>query len=137
VATIKEATVSVVPSAETLLRAERQLQAAQVAGDVAGLDRLLHDQLVAIGPDGTRFTKSDDLADHRSGASVISELVEEDLETLVVGATGVTFFTGTVAGVFEGSPLTARLRYTRTWVHDPQAGWQILAAHIAVLPPTP
>jgi len=129
--------VSMVPSAETLLHAERQLQAAQVAGDVAGLDRLLHDRLVAIGPDGTRFTKDDDLASHRSGASVISQLVEDGVETLVVGATGVTFFTGTVAGIFEGSPLTARLRYTRTWVHDTQAGWQILAAHIAVLPPAP
>ncbi len=129
--------MGMLPSAESLLRAERQLQAAQVAGDAAGLDRLLHDRLVAIGPDGSRFTKDDDLAGHRSGASQISEVVEEGMETIVVGATGVTFFTGTVAGIFEGSPLTARLRYTRTWVHDTQAGWQIVAAHIAVLPPAP
>ena len=128
--------MSVVPSAEDLLRAERQLQAAQLAGDVAALDRLLDDRLVAIGPDGARFTKGDDLAGHRLGSSVVSELAEEDVEVLVVGTTGVTFFTGMVAGTFEGSPLSARLRYTRTWVHDDQAGWRILAAHIAALPPT-
>ena len=123
------------PSAEGLLRAERLLQAAQRAGDVAALDRLLDDRLVAIGPDGTRFTKSDDLAGHRSGSSVVSELVEEHVELLVAGTTGVTFFTGTVSGTFEGSPMSARLRYTRTWVHDGETGWRILAAHIAVLPP--
>jgi len=31
--------------------------------------------------------------------------------------------------------MAARLRYTRTWTHDDEAGWRILAAHIAVLPP--
>jgi hypothetical protein len=129
--------VSVIPSAEDLLRAERQLQAAQLAGDVAALDRLLDDRLVAIGPDGARFTKGDDLAGYRSGSSVVSELVEEDVEVLVVGTTGVTFFTGRVSGVFEGSPLSERLRYTRTWVHDGHAGWRILAAHITVLPNHP
>ena len=123
------------PSAEGLLRAERQLQVAQLAGDLVALDRLLDDRLVAIGPDGARYTKGDDLAGHRSGSSVVSELIEEHVELLVAGATGVTFFTGTLGGTFAGRPMSARLRYTRTWVHDGETGWRILAAHIAVLPP--
>lgn len=124
--------MSETPTDDGLLRAERQLQAAQLAGDVTTLDRLLEDRLVAIGPDGSRFTKDDDLAGHRSRSSVISELVEEHLEVLVVG-TGVTFFVGIVSGIFEARPMKARLRYTRTWVHDSQVGWRILAAHIAAL----
>ena len=131
----QEASVTAAPAAEGLLRAERQLQAAQLAGDVDALDRLLDDRLVAIGPDGARYTKDDDLSGHRSGASVVSELVEEQIEVLVAGTTGVTFFTGAVTGTFEGQPMSARLRYTRTWVHDGQTGWRILAAHIALLPP--
>ena len=118
-----------------LLAAERALQAAQLTGDVSALDRLLDDRLVAIGPDGARYTKDDDLAGYRSGSSVVSELVEEDLELIVAGATGVTFFTGSIAGTFAGAPMSARLRYTRAWTHDDQAGWRVLAAHIAVLPP--
>ena len=114
-----------------LLAAERALQAAQRAGDVAALDRLQHDRQVAIGPDGARYTKDQDLAAHRSGSSVITELREEHVEVLVAGSTGVTFFTGTLAGTFGGQPMSARMRYTRTWVHDDDAGWRILAAHIA------
>ncbi len=118
-----------------LLSAERALQAAQLAADVAGLDGLLDDRLVAIGPDGARHSKEDDLAGWRSGSSVITELVEEDVEALVVGATGVTFLVARLTGTFAGRSMTARLRYTRTWTHDDGAGWRVLAAHIAVLPP--
>ena len=57
------------------------------------------------------------------GFQVIAELVEEDLEVLVVGTTGVTFFTATVAGTFGGEPMSARLRYTRAWVHADETGW--------------
>lgn len=123
------------PTVASLLVAQRQLQSAQLAGDVAALERLLHDRLVAIGPDGSRHTKDDDLAAHRTGTSVITELVEQDVEVLVDGATGVTFFVGLVSGTFEGRPMAALLRYTRTWVHDGRAGWRILAAHIAVVAP--
>ena len=127
--------MSETPNPEALLRAERQLQAAQLAADVDALERLLDDRLVAIGPDGSRFTKDDDLAAHRSASSVVSELVEESLEVLVAGTTGVTFFLGRVSGTFEGQPMSARLRYTRTWAHDMQLGWRIVAAHIAVVEP--
>lgn len=123
-------------SEAALLEAEQALQAAQRAGDLAALDRLLDDRLVAIGPDGARHTKDDDLAGYRSGSAVVTELVVEDLELLVGGGTGVTFVVASVAGDFNGAPFSARLRYTRSWTHDDEAGWRVLAAHIAVLPRT-
>ena len=85
-----------------LLDAERTLQAAQRAGDVAALDQLLVDQLIAIGPDGRAQSKQDDLATHRDRRLVVQELVEEELDLLVVGTTGVTFFLGRVSGVCRG-----------------------------------
>ncbi len=128
--------VQMAPRSEAgLLAAERVLHAAQLAGDVAALDRLLHDRLVAIGPGGARHTKDQDLAAYRSGSSVITDLVEEAVEVLVAGSTGVTFFTGTLGGTFGGQPMSARMRYTRTWVYDDETGWRILAADIAVQPP--
>jgi ketosteroid isomerase-like protein len=113
-----------------LLEAERRLQDAQRHGDVAALDRLLDDRLIAIGPDGAKYSKQDDLNAYRSGSSVIDTLTQESLDHLIAGATGVTFFTGTVAGTFGGAPMTARMRYTRTWAHTDGSGWRILAAHI-------
>lgn len=122
-------------SEDGLRAAERALHAAQVAGDVAALDRLLDDRLVAIGPDGSRHTKEDDLAGYRSGFSVITQMSAEDVEVLVAGSTGATFFTTTIAGTFGGEPMSGRLRYARTWGHDDPLGWRILAATIVVLPP--
>jgi ketosteroid isomerase-like protein len=120
------------PASEAaLIDAEHRLQQAQRDGDVAVLDRLLDDRLVAIGPDGTRFRKEDDLGAYRSGSSTIDSLVEEDLEVLVAGTTGATFALCAVSGTFGGQPMSARLRYARTWTYD-QEGWRIVAAQIAL-----
>ncbi|GIE30898.1 hypothetical protein Ait01nite_039430 [Actinoplanes italicus] len=114
-----------------LLDAEHRLQQAQRDGDVAALDRLLDDRLVAVGPDGTRFRKSDDLDAYRSGSSKIDSLVEEDLEILAVGTTGATFALCAVSGTFGGQPMSARLRYARTWTYD-QGVWRIVAAQMSL-----
>ena len=110
-----------------LRAAERRLQAAQRAADVASLDLLLHPQVVAAGPDGTVFTKEDDLASYRSGALRISSLVEESLEVQEDDQTGMTRMVATVDAVHRGAAVTARLRYTRLWVRD-HGSWQVLAA---------
>jgi hypothetical protein len=114
-----------------LLDAEHRLQQAQRDGDVGVLDTLLDERLIAIGPDGTRFRKEDDLDAYRSGSSKIDSLVEEDLEVLVAGSTGATFALCAVAGTFNGEPFAARLRYARTWAYDEKAGWRIVAAQLS------
>ena len=121
------------PSEAGLLAAERALHAAQLAGDVAALDRLLHDRLIAIGPDGARHTKNDDLAGYRSGFSVITEMSEEDVEVLVAGSTGATFFTAPSRERSAGAHVGAAAVHADVGVRR-QAGWRILAAHIAVEP---
>jgi ketosteroid isomerase-like protein len=117
-------------SVESLRDAERRLQAAQLAGDVDALDALLDDRLIFTGgPDGGRYSKADDLDGHRSRVQVMSRVSEEALDVLVDGSTGVTWFLGTLEGTYAGTPFSARLRYTRTWIHDAQRGWRIVAAH--------
>lgn len=51
-----------------MLLEERALQAAMLASDVDELDRLLHPELLAVGPDGQMIDKPGDLASHQSGA---------------------------------------------------------------------
>jgi hypothetical protein len=115
---------------DELRRAERRLQAAQLAGDTTALAQLLDDRvLFTFGPTGRCYTKQDDLHLHRTRQQVLTKVSEEDLTVLVAGRTGVTWFLGTLEGTFAGVPFAARLRYTRTWIHDDHHGWRILAAH--------
>jgi len=116
---------------ESLRAAERRLQAAQLTADADVLDALLDDRLVFTGPGGVLYSKADDLALQRSGQQRLTEVAEEDLQVLVDGTTGVTFFLGRLAGVFQGEPFSARLRYTRTWVYSAENGWRLLAAHVS------
>ncbi|MBO4207979.1 nuclear transport factor 2 family protein [Micromonospora echinofusca] len=120
---------------DELRAAERQLQAAQLAGDVEALDRLLDDRLVfTFGPDGRHYTKQDDLTNHRTRRQVTTRLVEEELAVLVDGRTGVTWFLGTLQGSVAGTPFQVRMRYTRTWVRDGEGSWRIVAAHASEVP---
>lgn len=113
-----------------LLTAERQLQAAQRAADVESLDALLHPQVVGAGPDGTVFTKEDDLESYRSGALRITSLAEESLDVQEDGQTGVTRMVAAVSAVQDGAAMSARLRYTRLWVRE-DGDWRVLAATFA------
>jgi hypothetical protein len=118
------------PAKTSLLEADRRLQAAQLTADVSALDALLDDRLVFTGgPDGGVYSKADDLSGHRSGIQVMSRVEEESLDALVDGSTGVTWFLGTLEGVYAGTPFLVRLRYTRTWIHDEETGWRVIAAH--------
>ncbi|MFC9329594.1 nuclear transport factor 2 family protein [Kitasatospora sp. NPDC057015] len=113
-----------------LQEAERRLQAAQLAGDADVLDGLLDDRLIYTGgPDGTRYTKQDDLEIQRSRTQVLSTVEEEDLIVLVDGHTGVTWFRGRLEGTFAGREFTADLNFTRTWIYTPGSGWRLIAAH--------
>ncbi|MGF1427910.1 nuclear transport factor 2 family protein [Kitasatospora sp. LaBMicrA B282] len=114
-----------------LRSAERRLQAAQLAADADVLDVLLDDRLLFTGPDGRLYGKDDDLEVQRSGRQRLTRVDEEDLAVLVTGATGVTWSLGTLAGSLEGQDFTARVRYTRTWVHTSGHGWRVIAAHVS------
>lgn len=117
---------------DSLRAAERRLQAAQRTSDVEALTALLHDDVRFTGPDGTLLTKADDLHAHQSGAQVIHRVDEEDLQVFAMGATGVTWFLGTLEVTVAGERLTARARYTRTWLHT--TNWQVIAAHATIFP---
>lgn len=120
-------------SEDGLLAAERRLQSAQLASDVAVLNELIDERLVFTGPDGLLYGKEDDLTLHRTGAQRMTAVQEEDVRCLVDGRTGVTWFVGRLAGTFKGIDFDGRLRYTRTWVHDDASGWKLVAGHASAI----
>ncbi|WP_454729299.1 nuclear transport factor 2 family protein [Cellulosimicrobium protaetiae] len=114
----------------SLLAAEHALQAAQRAGDVDALDALLHPRCVGVGPDGSVFSKEDDLESHRSGLLRITRLEEESLDVQEDVASGVTRLVAAVEAIQGGAAVSARLTYTRLWVRTDD-GWRVLAATLA------
>ena len=122
--------VNVEAQERAVLVEERALQAAMLAGDVDELDRLLHPDLLAVGPDGEMIDKAGDLAAHRSGVFEIFELHEEEVRVKVLGDLAVTFVVLRIRGAIEEAEVSGRMRYTRTWTRDGGA-WRVVAAHIS------
>ena len=114
----------------SLLAAEHALQAAQRAGDVDALDVLLHPRCVGVGPDGSVFSKDDDLESHRSGALRITRLEEESLDVREDAVSGVTRLVAAVEAIQGGGAVSARLVYTRLWARTDER-WRVLAATLA------
>lgn len=127
---LEGAAVPDVDRVEELRTAERRLQAAQLASDVAELDRLIDDRLLFTGPGGKLYSKADDLRMHGTGEQQMTRVEEEELSVLVVGDTGITCFLGTLEGKLSGTQFTARIRYTRTWIREVH-GWRLLAVHVS------
>ncbi|MFE4465556.1 nuclear transport factor 2 family protein [Oerskovia sp. NPDC056781] len=114
----------------SLLAAEHALQAAQRAGDVDALDALLHPRCVGVGPDGSVFSKDDDLENYRSGALRITRLEEESLDVREDAVSGVTRLVAAVEAIQGDVAVSARLVYTRLWVRTDER-WLVLAATLA------
>jgi ketosteroid isomerase-like protein len=112
-----------------VLREERALQAAMRTSDVNELDRLLHPELLAVGPDGQLIDKAGDLAAHRAGIFKITELVEEEVRVKVLDDLAVTFVVLAIRGTINEADVSGRMRYTRTWTRSGGA-WRVIAAHI-------
>ena len=101
-----------------------------LASDVDALDRLLHPELLAVGPDGQLADKAIDLEAHRTSVFEISELIEEDVRVKVVGETALTFVVLAIRGTIDGVDVSGRYRYTRTWTRA-RGAWRVVGAHIS------
>ncbi|MEV4248507.1 nuclear transport factor 2 family protein [Streptosporangium canum] len=128
---------------DELHEAEQRLQAAQLAGDVEELDRLLDEQLVFTGPPDCGCypeAKQLDLHNHRSQTQVMTKLVQEDLTVLVEGSTGVTCFPRHVGGhIFSSARWRAHSPERRSpdGCATPEPGSTRTSTADAPWPPTP
>ncbi|OAN36810.1 DUF4440 domain-containing protein [Mycolicibacterium iranicum] len=72
------------------------------------------------------FTRDDDLRVHASSHQKMSPVDEEEIRVRTFGDdVRATFFLGALEGAVGGTPL-ARMRYTRTWMHD-GTRWRVIA----------
>ena len=114
-------------------QAEDQLRAAMLRSDTSSLDALIDDELVFVGADGGVYSKSDDLALHRSGEERISLLDAAELHIQAGPDMAVVSVLATMAGVFQGHAFQGRFRYLRVW-RKRASGWRVVAGSVMALP---
>ena len=118
---------------EEILACEAELRQAQLAGDVAVLDRLLDDRLLFTNIDGTLAGKSDDLSLHRSGRLRITKMDPSDMRVTHLGDTSVVSVRMDAEAVINNAPVSATLRYTRVW-NKRSGSWRLVAGHMSTVP---
>ena len=111
---------------------EVALRQAQLASDVAALDRLVDDALVFTGPDGAVYGKQDDLDAHRRGVVRIQRLDPSEERVQRFGSLAVVSVRMEMSGTFHGSAFAGPFRYTRVWCARPE-GWRIVAGHVSAV----
>jgi hypothetical protein len=110
---------------------ETELRAAQLAADLATLDRLIAENLLFTGPDGKLGTKAQDLAAHRSGFIRMREHVPTELRVRRVGAdVAIVALRARLTVDVNGSRVDGVYRYTRVWAREDGA-WRVTGGHVA------
>lgn len=112
--------------------AEDRIQHAVRTNDAAALALILHDDLLATGPNGRIVGKNEDVAGYESGSFRVTSFDELDRRVLVVGTTGVTLILAHITGHHAVAAFDVRMRYTRTWSHEGM--WRVVAAHLSEAP---
>jgi ketosteroid isomerase-like protein len=117
---------------DSLRACEAALRQAQLASDVAALDRLVDDALVFTGPDGAVYGKLDDLDAHRQGMVRITRLEPSDERIQRFGGLAVVSVRMEMAGTFRGATFAGPFRYTRVWCKR-RDGWRVVAGHVSAV----
>ena len=117
-----------------IVACEARIRAAQLAGDVAALDRLIADELLFTGPDGQLGTKAQDLEAHRSGVVRFRVHEPEELRVRRVGAdVAVSALRARLVVEVAGTLARGTYRYTRVWAREDGSGgpWRVVGGHVS------
>lgn len=114
-------------------RAEEALRLAMLSSDVDQLSRLIHDDLMFVGPHGQVVSKRDDLALHGSGEQRITRLAIEERRLQASADLGVVSVRAAMSGVFKGQAFEGMFRYLRVW-RQTASGWQVIAGSVVASP---
>lgn len=83
--------------------------------DVPLLDKMLHEELLFMVPDGSVITKAIDMESHRKGQMVVRSLVPEFESVNLIDDTAVVSVVYDTEGSMMGTPVKGKFRYIRIW----------------------
>jgi hypothetical protein len=113
---------------------ENELTDALLRGDASALNHLYAADYVHTGADGVLSSKSDRLAEFRTGIRKFTHLKRDEVQIRRYRIAAVVTDLDTVHGTFEGKDISGQARAMRVWVNRGGA-WQLVAAHATALGP--
>ena len=120
---------------QELIKLEQEWSAARLRGDVAAIERMLADDFIGTGYDGTVRDKArwmKEVAPPPVKAKLLAHDTD-DLRVRVYGDTAVLTGRQTIKGNREDKDFIERRRFTHVYVKR-QGKWQLVATQIAVIP---
>lgn len=115
---------------------EEQWRQAQLAGDVATMDKLLSDDYIGISVTGQVNTKAQQLDRMRARKVVITRIDLVERQVKLVGSIAIVTSRAEVEGTNDGVPINGTFRYTRVYQRLPSGIWKITSFE-ATRVPTP
>jgi ketosteroid isomerase-like protein len=114
--------------------AEEQWRTAQLAGDVATMDKLMADDYFGISVTGQLNDKMQQLERLKSRTLVISKIQVSDVKIKLVGRVAIVTSLAEIEGMNEGESLKGRFRYTRVYKRYPDGSWKITNFEVTRVP---
>lgn len=94
---------------------EKQLLEAMKKSDVKILNKLLHDDLLFVLPNGEVITKQMDLETHKSGNLILEEIISSIDSINVIEESVVVSLSSKITGKALGEGFEGNFRYIRVW----------------------
>lgn len=104
---------------------EEKWRMAQLAGDIATMDRMLADDFIGISMSGQVNTKAQQLDRVRSHQVVLSKIRLNDMKVKLVDSVAIVTSQAEVEGTSEGASVRGTYRYTRVYRQLPSGEWKI------------
>src|ERR1700728_715743 len=113
---------------------EEQWRQAQLAGDVATMDKLLSDDYIGISMTGQVNTKMQQLERMRMHKVALTKLDLGDRQVKLIGSIAIVTSRAEVEGTNDGAPIRGTFRYTRVYQRLPSGAWKITSFEATRVP---
>lgn len=98
-----------------IIELEQKLIEGIKTSDIIFLDKILHDDLLFLAPNGQLITKAIDLASHKAGQMIVDEITSIIEEIKIIDNTAVAVVVYDTKGKMLGNPIEGQFRYIRVW----------------------
>jgi ketosteroid isomerase-like protein len=113
---------------------EEQWRAAQLAGDVSTMDKLLADDYFGISNSGQLNNKTQQLDRLRRRMFVLTKIDVSDVKIKLVGRVGIVTSLARIEGTNDGQAVAGTYRYTRIYKRYPDGSWKITNFEVTRVP---